>query len=624
VGVKPAEVQLPALNAFDEDLLLAAANAPPLNPALGPSLGQSTGHKSAGFRRPKVSLGENTADRYTSVNRKFSAGIVLMTIATIATVLHFLPHTQALYVIGSVVCCSFLSVLFLTILRDSNREQFDLVYRIAAFIPAGVIALITVICTILVVWGLARGQLARDTQALTEMFAKLAVSNIILVVLGVLWLFSFRKYGFWRTYATLHLIGMVSTMAYAPFEAAVIEERRQKEMAERLENQKRHDEAQKQMEAQREQHAKEAKERHEQYLETTRLQAEISAKRQEESRKHFETIREESRQQSETRAEKSAEDDLARKIEFAFRMGKTCEGRDWLYADTITRDAADLTAKLQLCSLIKRPVINLLWAMGVETSPLADKGDAIKTARVGEALGRAAAMEMSGFEQHQIARKMAEQAGTAGVAIAKALSANCLDGRFGAWPAEPGIGRDAPNGIVLLPAGTADALMGGAKALGADLLVAANVQVKPGAGRNVNATLVVRIIDVLANKEVWRSEKLTTAQIAAAQRRNQPDPGLAIAESALVFIETNANLKPIPQLKPDAVKKRADKITKSHDAGKLAALAELRFYEKKNWLTADEAGKYYATLLGPQNGSALQSENLSDRQNAVKDLVAEQ
>jgi hypothetical protein len=160
--------------------------------------------------------------------------------------------------------------------------------------------------------------------------------------------------------------------------------------------------------------------------------------------------------------------------------------------------------------------------------------------------------------------------------------------------------------------------------LGADLLVAANVQVKPGAGRNVNATLVVRIIDVLANKEVWRSEKLTTAQIAAAQRRNQPDPGLAIAESALVFIETNANLKPIPQLKPDAVKKRADKITKSHDAGKLAALAELRFYEKKNWLTADEAGKYYATLLGPQNGSALQSENLSDRQNAVKDLVAEQ
>jgi hypothetical protein len=78
--VKPTQVELPPLDAYSEDLLLAASSAPPINPILGAGPGLTPKTKSKAL--PSKPLGSSSTDGYAATNRRF---IVVMLVATVVT-----------------------------------------------------------------------------------------------------------------------------------------------------------------------------------------------------------------------------------------------------------------------------------------------------------------------------------------------------------------------------------------------------------------------------------------------------------------------------------------------------------------------------------------------------------
>jgi hypothetical protein len=255
---------------------------------------------------------------------------------------------------------------------------------------------------------------------------------------------------------------------------------------------------------------------------------------------------------------------------------------------------------------------------------LADDENPAAGAEVG--IGNSFVPSLGASDQETLAKDFAQRAGAAGVMIGETLSARALEGRFGPWgnASRFGLSRNKARGVTMLPPGSTDSLLSGARSLAADALVAANVQVRPSNSKTPDATLLIRILDVANGKELWRSEKLTTGRMLAARRRGLRDPGLDLAEAALLKIEQDFVLKPVPELKPDVAQKRAEKITSTPTQGKLAVLAELRFYENQGWLTSGQAMEYYSRLLGPQDAAAFMSERLKERQEVVEELVVEQ
>jgi hypothetical protein len=180
------------------------------------------------------------------------------------------------------------------------------------------------------------------------------------------------------------------------------------------------------------------------------------------------------------------------------------------------------------------------------------------------------------------------------------------------------------RGVTLVSPGTAEYLLGASRSVRGDILVAVNIQVRATNVRKPDAAMVLRILDVQTGKGLWRGERVTTAQVAAAQRKRETDPVAIQADAAIQFIDEKVTLKAMPQLSAAAVEKRAAKIVGDTSLGKLAVLAELRLYEVKGWLPADKVRECYSDILGSSAAEDFMSKRLTDRQSAVKELVVVQ
>lgn len=190
--------------------------------------------------------------------------------------------------------------------------------------------------------------------------------------------------------------------------------------------------------------------------------------------------------------------------------------------------------------------------------------------------------------------------------------------------AGPGMGI-SPMGI---PAGTlsgkvgldildaTDSKLARQKALseGIDVLVIAEASVRAARGRTPGQThLVLRLIDVEANSELWSSPPLSDTKVRTAQEKAMGDPVEELIAGLLSVVDQQLRLIEIPPISPEAARRRAETLTARPTDKPLPALMELRYYAGKSLLTPQELSTQYSKLIGPDDGPHLALDAGSER-----------
>jgi hypothetical protein len=141
---------------------------------------------------------------------------------------------------------------------------------------------------------------------------------------------------------------------------------------------------------------------------------------------------------------------------------------------------------------------------------------------------------------------------------------------------------------------------------GIDVLVIAEASVRAARGRTPGQThLVLRLIDVEANSELWSSPPLSDTKVRTAQEKAMGDPVEELIAGLLSVVDQQLRLIEIPSISPEAARRRAETLTARPTDKPLSALMELRYYAGKSLLTPQELSTQYSKLIGPDDGPPL-------------------
>jgi hypothetical protein len=135
-------------------------------------------------------------------------------------------------------------------------------------------------------------------------------------------------------------------------------------------------------------------------------------------------------------------------------------------------------------------------------------------------------------------------------------------------------------------------------------------------------TLVLRVIDVASNTEIWASEPLTNIAIAAGRAKGD-DPGVKVVNELLEYVDQNLTLEPLPPGTAADAAREAAQLTSDKKGDKLLKLAALRVYQCQGLLTAEQAVEYAGKLLDRESAQEFASDEPLERLDAIADLIPE-
>ena len=164
-----------------------------------------------------------------------------------------------------------------------------------------------------------------------------------------------------------------------------------------------------------------------------------------------------------------------------------------------------------------------------------------------------------------------------------------------------------------------------AKRQGLDGLVLASLTVRAiGLSGRTETTMRIKLIDVATRQTLWTSKMLSSTRVAAAQKTGT-DPMAELVTEVLEAVDAYFALTPMPSMKPEHVKGRVARLAEDfsrsdHDA-MLPVLAELRYYQAKQLLTAEEATPLYDQILGAGKGRLLAGGDETQRRAVLEEWL---
>ena len=282
----------------------------------------------------------------------------------------------------------------------------------------------------------------------------------------------------------------------------------------------------------------------------------------------------------------------------AERMQQMAASRDYtrgVHVDLIVGDGTAVQQRMRWFPGAKRPVIGLRWGFGVQwTGNMAPPP--IRTPQ-----------------------DLAALIGPAGPGIGNALQQRISEGKFGDWPEE---GDARFRQVTFLGIGKQTDLQTAAARQGLSALMVASVSARPiGLTGRTELTMRFRLIDLATRQALWTSKSLSSSRAATAQFSGA-NPFAELMTDVLGAVDESFVLKPMPPMKPVHVQGRVTKLepdfsTSQHDA-MLPVLAELRYYQAKQLLTAEEAAPLYDQILGAAKGRVLAGGSEAERRAAVE------
>jgi hypothetical protein len=305
-----------------------------------------------------------------------------------------------------------------------------------------------------------------------------------------------------------------------------------------------------------------------------------------------------------TRPPRDADPSVSRpKVDIAKRFGRmnTPSGIDfalgsrnyWRAAliDAIAGPDAELMDRLKWIPGMKRPLIGVRFGVGA----------CLSGARVQPTVTSLKDLErITGHSGPLLVTRLQEQIDA---------------GQYGEWPS---IGDALYRQVVCLGGGTYGDLRERAEAGEIDVVVMFlyTRQIAAGSGRQ-SGKLTVRVADLRGKAEVFNSDALTTADIAAANQTGR-DVVTPFVDKTLDYIEKSFAVKDLPTLTPTLAAKRADALAAAEKDQPLPALVELRCYHAMGWIDDETATRCCDALLGSSAGDSIMLGDEESRRAALE------
>ena len=184
-------------------------------------------------------------------------------------------------------------------------------------------------------------------------------------------------------------------------------------------------------------------------------------------------------------------------------------------------------------------------------------------------------------------------------------------------------------GIIFLGEGDLEDVMQSARAAQVDLLLHFEVVLNAGRNDYVKNTSRCRLMNVATGKQEIVSRGMSNAeaaQMTRAGRQTERDYVMAQLNSLFAFIDRAATVSDLPALTPEIARRRVEALVGSPQSRSLRTLAEVRMYQARNLLTAEEVEAVFDIVGGAEGLLMLhgpQSEKLEmARQWALQSLPA--
>jgi len=321
------------------------------------------------------------------------------------------------------------------------------------------------------------------------------------------------------------------------------------------------------------------------------------------------------------------EADFLAEAKAALAEGREQEGLRYLRADAIVRASDEVLGTVRWSPTLKCPVLAVRWGIVVESTSAKSGGDAKQPA--GEPKARP-----EGAKGDAVVEFWREAAVPT---VVKRLEDRVSAGHFGECfkGLETGAGgKDKAKarwpGVVLLHEIESTAARKQALEEGLDILFV--VQVTPKTTR-ANPTLSVMtpyLRDVATNKPLWGSNKTLNSRAVEAARKKGSDPLADSLEEVLAFVDDKVRLVEVPNIGRESVVRHAEASVKEFAEAKdkpggvekprdpLPLLMELRYYQWKKLLTAEEVSGHYAKIVGADDGPPLATGTAIERRNVIQ------
>ncbi|MBN2474584.1 MAG: prolyl oligopeptidase family serine peptidase [Pirellulales bacterium] len=269
------------------------------------------------------------------------------------------------------------------------------------------------------------------------------------------------------------------------------------------------------------------------------------------------------------------------------------------HVELIVGDAAKLQERLRWFPGAKRPVIGLRWAFGVPW------------------LGSTAPPRIQSPED------LVGLVGAAGPGLGAALQQRIGDGKFGKWPF-PEDARFAQ--VAFLGVGRQDDLIEEAQRQGLHALVAVSLSSRAVGLTGRSETIMrARLFDVAGKQALWTSKSLNSSEVFKAQLAGDNLVG-ALVREVLAQIDDNFALKPMPSMQALHVQRRvtslAENLSRTDQDAMLPVLAELRYYQAEQLLSAADATRLYDQILDEGQGRLLATGDEDQRRAVLEAWLA--
>jgi len=158
-------------------------------------------------------------------------------------------------------------------------------------------------------------------------------------------------------------------------------------------------------------------------------------------------------------------------------------------------------------------------------------------------------------------------------------------------------------------------------------MLVVSISVKSGriyAGQTKTTTsLSVRIVDVQKGEPAWTSKSISATTGGEAtggqeQEGEEGGPARPLLTEVLDYIDKQIALQDMPAYTAEEARRRGVSLVAAQYANPLPALMELRYYQYKKLLTAEEIAGFYAKIVGAEEGPRLATGPEEQRQEIVQ------
>jgi len=298
--------------------------------------------------------------------------------------------------------------------------------------------------------------------------------------------------------------------------------------------------------------------------------------------------------------------DFNDRLKQAFAWNKVAT-RDLLAGRLIASDDNNpVVQALRRAPSLERPMMNLQFVLGISGFDLRPRSGT----DWGEQKGAEGDYRRTG--------------GDAGMLLLRGLMTRVARGSCGDWGCDVQPPQESdPRAVLFAIADSEDSLQTFAAQQNVDILISLNMTGKAtGSNTNQNRgpTLVVSLVDVASNTELWASKPLTSTAIAAGRAKGA-DPGIQVVNELLEYLDQNLTLEPLPPGSAADAVAEADRLTADKNGDILLKLATLRVYQCQGLITPDQAVEYAGRLLDHDSAQDFASDEPLDRVRAIARLL---